>query len=105
LGEVINGYTIGSQIGSGGMGSINLARNHSNQVAKKVLNKELAVSEAFLQRFLYESKFLSKLSHYNIAQFYSVHEIDDSLAIVMEYVNEAKTIVIMINRNLAKRLS
>ena len=84
-------YRLLRTLGSGGMGTVYLARredeHYQREVAIKVLRSGLATTEAF-HRFLAERQILAQLEHPNIARLYDGGEsADGSPYIVMEYVD------------------
>jgi serine/threonine protein kinase len=85
----IDRFEIKSLIGSGGMGTLYLARDTSPNtyrlVALKLLNTNLD-SEDLRDRFGREARALSSLSHPNVVNIYECGEYRGSPYIVMEYV-------------------
>jgi serine/threonine protein kinase len=85
----IDRFEIKSLIGSGGMGTLYLARDTSPNtyrlVALKLLNTNLD-SEDLRDRFARESRALASLSHPNVVSIYECGEYRGSPYIVMEYV-------------------
>ena len=71
-GTVINGFTILSELGHGGMGVVYLARqdNLKRYVAFKVLEDSLTGDEKFVEGFFREARAAASLSHPNIVQAY-----------------------------------
>ncbi len=61
------------KLGEGGMGVVYLARQVSldRPVAIKTLSPEFAKKEAFVQRFIRESRSMAKLQHQNMVQVYA----------------------------------
>ncbi len=82
-------YTIGRQLGAGGMATVYLAQDlkHKRKVAVKVLRAELT---AILggERFLKEIEVTANLQHPNILPLYDSGEADGFLFYVMPYVEE-----------------
>src|SRR6185295_13117200 len=83
-------YRLLRKIGSGGMGTVYLARredeHYQRDVAVKVLRSGLATTEAF-HRFLAERQILANLEHPNIARLYDGGSTDDGRPyLVMELV-------------------
>jgi tetratricopeptide (TPR) repeat protein len=68
-GEIIEGFRVGSEIGSGGMGVVYEAEqdNPRRTVALKVLHTRLVGTDSG-QRFAFESEVLGRLSHPHLAQ-------------------------------------
>lgn len=87
IGTVINNYEIIKEIGIGGMGTIYLARHKTLQydVAIKRLHPHLTQDQNIRDRFLLEAKTLSILSHPGITKLIGFEEKDDSLFIILEY--------------------
>ena len=80
-------YTIGHEIGSGGMATVYLAEDlkHHRQVAIKVLKPELAASLG-AERFLREIEIAASLTHPNILPLHDSGKADGLLYYVMPYV-------------------
>lgn len=86
-----SGYLLGPSIAAGGMGSVHLglkqgALGFRRLLAIKRLHGHLARDPEFVARFKDEIRLVSRLNHPNIVQTFDVLEIDDELALVMEYV-------------------
>jgi len=82
-------YEILGEIGKGGMGVVYKARQISldRPVAVKMLAKELADNELFIQRFTEEARAIARMrNHENIVEVYDFIETDENFYIVMEYV-------------------
>ena len=74
-------------LGAGGMGIVYLAED--TRLQRRVAVKQLrsgAASNAARSRIRSEAQLLASVSHPNIVRLYDVFEQDDSLALVMEYV-------------------
>ncbi len=87
----IDGYTIKSLIGRGGMGAVYLAlqqRAGGRPVALKVLPRALATASA-RERFELEAMTVAKLSHPNIVRVHDVVRSHDVFAFAMEFVDGA----------------
>ena len=80
-------YTIEREIGSGGMGTVYLARElkHDRQVALKVLRPEIA-SHLGVVRFLNEVKITARLDHPHILTLIDSGEADEFLWYVQPFV-------------------
>ncbi len=80
-------YEIQSELGSGGMATVYLARDlkHDRQVAVKVLRPEIAAAFG-ADRFLREIEILARLQHPHILGLYDSGEADGFLFYVMPYV-------------------
>lgn len=79
-GDVLAGYTIISELGSGGMGTVYLARppRLSRNQALKVLDSALGADPSFRDRFRREAQLAARLDHPNIV---AVHDagVDDGV--------------------------
>ena len=73
-GTKLGRYEIHSQLGSGGMGEVYLARDTEleRMVAVKVLSVEAASDQERMNRFIQEAKAASALNHPNIITIYEV---------------------------------
>jgi eukaryotic-like serine/threonine-protein kinase len=69
VGARIGGYEVVRRLGTGGMGSVYVARhpNLPKDVALKVLGPAYAASPEFRARFAREAELLSRLDHPNVA--------------------------------------
>lgn len=111
IGERIGKYEITDELGTGGMGSVYLARRTDDAfeqtVALKLIKRGMD-SDAILHRFLNERQILASLQHPNIAHLIDGGTTDDNLPyFVMEYV-KGETIVEYAasqNLNLSQRLA
>jgi len=85
VGAQLEGYTIVSNLGRGGMGTVLLAEDRTlgRRVAMKFLH---ALSESRRARFLDEARALATLRDPAVVQVYSVGEHDGAPFLVMEYV-------------------
>ncbi|MCV6966676.1 serine/threonine protein kinase [Mycobacterium intermedium] len=88
VGQVFAGYTILRVLGSGGMGSVYLARHPRlpREDALKVLSPELTNDAEFRARFLREAEVAATLSHPNIVRIHDRGEYDGQFWISMDYV-------------------
>lgn len=89
LGTVVAGYVIEGVLGSGGMGTVYLARHPTlpRSDALKILSVELSQDEQFRVRFIREADLAATLSHPNIVTVFNRGETDDGqLWIAMQYV-------------------
>lgn len=88
VGTVIAGYRIENVLGSGGMGTVYLARHPTlpRSDALKILSAELSVDCQFRVRFTREADLAATLNHPNIVRVYNRGETDGHLWIAMEYV-------------------
>jgi serine/threonine-protein kinase len=87
-GRMLGGYELISKLGQGGMGAVYKARQTTMDrlVALKVLPKNLARNEAFIQRFLREARAAGKLQHPNIVAGIDAGCADGYYYLAMEYV-------------------
>ncbi|GGP12272.1 Stk1 family PASTA domain-containing Ser/Thr kinase [Oceanobacillus neutriphilus] len=81
-------YKIERKIGGGGMANVFLARDTilDRDVAVKALRTDYIHDQEFIARFDREAQSASSLSHPNIVNIYDVGEEDQTLYMVMEYV-------------------
>jgi serine/threonine protein kinase len=88
-GTRLGAYTIGPQIGVGGMGEVYRATdNHlGREVAIKVLPEAFAQDAERLARFEREARTLASLNHPNIAIIHGLEQSDGVRALVMELVD------------------
>ncbi len=93
----ISHYKIKSLLGAGGMGEVYLAQDTklSRQVAIKLLPPDAAQDPTAKRRLLREARAAAALNHPNIVTIYSIEEADNSVFIVMEYV-EGQTLTMRI---------
>lgn len=85
IGEV---YVVVRRLGSGGMGSVYLARDRKldRYVALKLLHAELAGHEEHIGRFQREGRAMSRIVHPNVAGIYAIGRHGEHLFIAMEFV-------------------
>lgn len=87
-GKTVNGYTLQSLLGAGGMAEVWLAENRIGKKASvKILLPKLCNDENVTSRFLTEAKVMVDLNHPNIRQVYDYSDIDGRPCIVMEYLD------------------
>lgn len=86
--SVIGDYKLLKKLGQGGMGAVFKAHQNSldREVALKVLSKELAAKQTFVQRFLREARIMAKLDHPNIIRCFDVGEAMGHHYLAMEFV-------------------
>ena len=89
LGEVAGRFSMLSLLGVGGSGAVFLAKDkeRGRLVALKRLTPAIARDQEVKALFLAEAKTLSELRHPHIVEFYEAVEFNDSLYLVMEYVD------------------
>ena len=100
-GQAVGPYTVVSIIGTGGMGTVYLARDErlGRQVAIKILNATTAGdAEQNRRRLVREARAASSLNHPNICHIYDVGETGGQPWIAMEYV-EGPTLQAIIPRD------
>lgn len=95
-----NRYQIIKKIGSGGMAIVYLAKDLSldRKVAIKVLRDEYTEDSTFRRHFQKEAVAIARLSHNNIVGIYDIITDDETMCLVMEYV-EGETLKDKINRD------
>jgi tRNA A-37 threonylcarbamoyl transferase component Bud32 len=88
-GEVFAGYTVGRELGSGGMGSVYLVRHPRlpRYDALKLLRAELCDDPAFVGRFEREADTVAQLDHPNIVAVHDRGSQDGQLWISMRYID------------------
>ena len=87
-GKKINGYTLKSLLGAGGMAEVWLAENRiGKKAAIKILLPKLCDDENVTGRFLTEAKVMVELNHRNIRQVYDFGDINGRPCIIMEYLD------------------
>lgn len=88
IGQNLNGYIVGPNIGGGGMGRVYQAYEAETQtpVALKIMLPEYAEDANFRNRFLREAEIMITLRHSNIVPVYAYGEWDGYLYIVMKLV-------------------
>jgi serine/threonine-protein kinase len=99
LGTNIENYKIVEVIGEGGMGVVYKAIDLKLEryVAIKILNTSKPPNPQFIERFKREARNQAKLNHTNIIPVYGFTDADNTLGIVMEYI-EGETLEEIIRR-------
>lgn len=95
----IENYDIIEIIGEGGMGIVYKAVDLKLErfVAIKILNASKPPNPQFIERFKREARNQAKLNHTNIIPVYGFTDVDNTLGIVMEYI-EGETIEDILRR-------
>jgi serine/threonine-protein kinase len=77
-------FTILEKLGTGGMGSVYMAKQHSldKNVALKILHRELAEDLQSIKRFLREAKASSKLEHPNTITIFDFGQTSDGILFI-----------------------
>lgn len=88
LGDTVGAYSIVGELGAGGSGQVFRARHTitGRVEALKMLSDSGAPGSARAERFLKEIRLQAKLDHPNIAVVYNAFWLDETLVMVMEYV-------------------
>lgn len=87
-GKVVNGYTLQSLLGAGGMAEVWLAENRIGKKSSvKILLPKLCDDSNVTSRFLTEAKVMVELNHPNIRQVYDYGDIEGRPCIIMEYLD------------------
>jgi serine/threonine protein kinase len=88
IGTEFAGYRIEGLLGRGGMGVVYRAEHPrlGATIALKVMDPELAMDEAFRERFVREARAAARLSHPNIIPIYDTGEWHGDLYIAMRYI-------------------
>jgi serine/threonine protein kinase len=81
-------FEVQEEIGTGGMGTVYrvIDRKINEEMALKILKREIASKAAVIERFENELKLARKISHKNVCRLYDLHEEAGTLFITMEYV-------------------
>ncbi len=89
IGTRIGPYQVIGSLGEGGMGEVYRARDArlNRDTAIKVLPAAVAQDAERVVRFRREAQVLAALNHPNIAAIHGLEETDDTVALVLEYVD------------------
>lgn len=89
VGSVVAGYRIERVLGTGGMGTVYLAKNPTlpRYDALKVLSPEMSRDRAFRERFTREADIVAQFDHPGIVSVYSRGEASGQLWIALQYVD------------------
>ena len=87
-GQSFGDYEILGTIGAGGMGKVYKVRNKiSDRVeAMKILLADLSGEPGLVQRFTREIRIFGSLNHPNITELRTALRVDNTLALIMEFV-------------------
>ncbi len=89
IGKLLNDrYKIKKQRGSGGMALVYEAQDIllDRKVAIKMLRPEFVSDEDFINKFRHEAKAVARITHPNVVSIYDIVESEESLYLVMEYI-------------------
>jgi len=90
IGSQVGPYTLLSELGSGGMGSVYLAEHDGQRVALKIVHAHLIATPGFFKRFLREAELGKQVQHENVVRTLDVDatQVDEKVVhyMVMEYV-------------------
>ncbi|MGM0444898.1 MAG: Stk1 family PASTA domain-containing Ser/Thr kinase [Bacillota bacterium] len=89
IGKLLNErYKIERQIGSGGMALVYEAKDIllDRKVAIKMLRPEFVSDEDFINKFRHEAKAVARITHPNVVSIYDIVESENSLYLVMEFI-------------------
>ena len=88
IGTEFAGYHIEALLGRGGMGVVYRAEHPrlGASIALKVMSPDLAMDEAFRERFVREARVAARIKHPNIVPIYDAGEFQGDLYLAMRYV-------------------
>jgi len=101
MGErLLDRYELMGLLGAGAMGSVYKAYDHRDHraVALKVLNAQLGIGPAVMERLLREAAALSSLHHENIVKLYGAEQLHGNACLVLELV-EGRTLDVVIRKH------
>ena len=89
IGTTLNEYQVLRRLGRGGMADVYVALHQTleRQVALKVLRRQLASDEGYVERFRREARAAAKLNHPNIVHVYEVGRSSDYHYIAQELID------------------
>jgi eukaryotic-like serine/threonine-protein kinase len=89
IGTTLNDYQVLRRLGRGGMADVYVALHQTleRQVALKVLRRQLASDEGYVERFRREARAAAKLNHPNIVHVYEVGRSNDYHYIAQELID------------------
>src|SRR5690242_7234943 len=96
-GQSFGDYEILGTLGAGGMGKVYKVRNKiSDRVeAMKILLADLSGEPELVQRFTREIRIFGSLNHPNIAELRTALRVDNTLAMIMEFVEGSSLAALM----------
>jgi Protein kinase domain len=99
IGSPVLGYQVEALVGRGGMGVVYRVFDPAldRYVALKLIAPELALDEAFRERFLQESRAVAALEHPNVVPVYSAGQLEDTLYLAMRYVEGSDLRQLLVN--------
>ncbi len=104
-GSLIAGrYEIVKLLGTGGMGSVYLARDRilgAEEVAVKILHRQFAYDTKYTQRFLREVQLMRRVNHNNVIRTYDVGADGDIVYFSMELIRGTCLLSVMENGELS----
>ena len=88
IGKQLDQYKVVSFLGAGAMGGVFKGWDTTleRDVAIKVISHELSSQDAFVDMFIKEARFVSKLNHPNISHMYSIGNTNHILYCAMEFI-------------------
>jgi len=87
-GQRVGKYELLDHVATGGMGAVYRARDTETdqEVALKVLTRDMAAKPAMVERFRREARTAARLSHENIVRVFDYGEADGTIYLAMEFV-------------------